>query len=206
MRLRAEHQAPKQSGLGNVTRLYLIKTGQTVWERQGRMDSSAGEPLTELGRREVTEVLPELADSHIKAVYAGIGEAEIETVRMIADHLGVKVHRTRDLRELDYGLWQGLMTEEIKRRQPKVYRQWASSPDSVRPPEGETLAEAQKRLVAAAKRIVKRHKGAAAVVVCRPVALGVLKCTLADMPLDTLWDNAGEEAACVSFDTDEKSL
>ncbi|MGC9453948.1 MAG: histidine phosphatase family protein [Phycisphaerae bacterium] len=206
MRLRTEQHAPQTLGLGNLTRLYLLKTGQTVWERQGRVDSSAGEPLTELGRSEVAAAMPDLADTHIRAVYAGAGEAETETAKMIADRLGVKVHKYKDLRELDYGLWQGLTTEEIKRRQPKVYRQWVSAPHSVRPPEGETLAEARKRLVSAARRIVKRHKGAAAVVVCRPVALAILKCELGDMPLDTLWQQLGDDAGCVSFDTDEKSL
>ncbi|MFW6065431.1 MAG: histidine phosphatase family protein [Planctomycetota bacterium] len=206
MRLRTEQRAPRNSGLGNMTRLYLLKTGQTVWEQQGRVDSAAGEPLTELGVSEVASAMPDLDDAHIKAVYAGTGEAEGETAKLIADHVGVKVNRYKDLRELDYGLWQGLTGGEIKRRQPKVYRQWVSAPDSVRPPEGETLEEARNRMVSAAKRIIKRHKGAAAVVVCRPVALAILKCALSNVSLDTLWQQLGEDAGCVSFDTDEKSL
>lgn len=206
MRLRTEPRRPIPVGLGDKTRVYLVQTGQTVWEVQGRADSTGGEPLTDRGRREIAGIGGDLAGERIKAVYAGCGEAETETAKLIGDRLGVKPQVRKALRELDYGLWQGLTTEEIRRRQPKVYRQWANAPDSVRPPGGETIAEAQKRLKAELRRIVKRHKGGAAVVVCRPVALGVLKCTLTDTPLEELWRNVHAGAACAGFDTDEKRI
>jgi broad specificity phosphatase PhoE len=206
MPLRTEQRKPASAGLGKMTRLYLVKTGQTTWEQQRRVESAVGEPLTDRGKQEIDEIGCELEDLHIKAVYAGVGEAESETAKLLAARLGLKLHSRKDLRELDYGLWQGLTAEEIKRRQPKVYRQWASAPGSVRPPDGETLLEVQQRLRSAARRIVKRHKGEAAVVVCRPVALGVLKCTLTKEPLDTLWEHVGEGITCTSYDTDERGL
>ncbi len=206
MRLRTEHKAPVAVGSGNETRVYLVKTGQTVWEHQGRVGSAGGEPLTEHGRREVFDALHDLGNGNIRAVYAGAGEAEAETAKLIAQRLELKLQPRKGLGELDYGLWQGLTGEEIRRRQPKVYRQWTAAPDSVRPPGGETLAEAGKRLKAELRRIVKRHKGESVVVVCRPVAMGVLKCLLTGLPLEEIWRQIDEGASCAGFDTDEKSL
>ena len=170
-----------------MARMYLIQTGRTVWDEQTRIESAPGAPLAESGLRDVQEAAGELATLSITTIYASGGQAEQETAGALARALGAKVRTHKELRELDYGLWQGLTEEEIRRRQPKLFRQWGEAPSSVRPPGGETLLEALERLQRAVRDIVRRHRNGNALIVLRPVARGLLKCLTNGGAVEAIW-------------------
>jgi phosphoserine phosphatase len=138
--------------------LYVLQSGRTEWSDQGRFESAAGMPLTEVGAAAVREILEELRGRDIEAVYSSTEPAESQTAQIAADQLGIKRVRCEELRDLDYGLWQGLLVEEVRHRYAKAYRQWHESPAESRPPGGESFAEAQERILTAAQKITRRHK------------------------------------------------
>ena len=51
-----------------------------------------------------------------------------------------------------------MLVEDVRHKQPKVYRQWQEQPENVCPPEGEMLSEADERVRAALVKLLKRHK------------------------------------------------
>jgi len=192
----------------HVSQVFLVQTGETIWEAQDRIESVAGAPLTEDGTRDVERAAQELAScqTDIRVVYACDGESERQTAELIAKALNAKVRLEPELRELDYGLWQGLTKEEFKRRQPRLYRQWAEAPASIRPPGGETLDEAQARLKTVVKEILKRHREDAALVVLRPVAVGLLQCLLTNDPVERIWRHVDGEFTWESYEMDSVVL
>ena len=190
-----------------MTTVYVVQTGQTTLEEDQRLESAAGGPLTDQGQAEVLDAARALEGYEIKTVYAcTVGEGERQTAELMAAQLKAKVRDHCELHEIDYGLWQGLTTDEIKRRQPRVYRQWTKAPASVRPPEGETLAEAQHRLKGALKEIVRRHKNGTALLVLRPVLMGLLKCLAENGELDDLWAHVDLSFRWGCYDVDDQSL
>lgn len=190
-----------------MAKVYVLQTGRTTWEEQSRIESVGGSPLTDSGVMAVEEAARELADCKIKAVYAcAAGQAERQTAKLVAKALSAKVRESRELHELDYGLWQGLTVDEIKRRQPKAYRQWTKAPTSICPPEGETLDEAQDRLRAALKNILKRSKNTPALLVLRPVAAGLLKCLTEKQGAESVWQYVDESFRWGCYEVDDKSL
>jgi alpha-ribazole phosphatase/probable phosphoglycerate mutase len=75
------------------------------------------------------------------------------------------------LRNLDHGLWQGKCIEEIKRQQPKLYRQVQENPNFFNPPEGESLTQAQQRVSKQLQKLQKKHASEViAVVIPEPLA------------------------------------
>ena len=68
------------------------------------------------------------------------------------------------MQNLDHGLWQGMLIEDVRRKQPKVYRQWQEQPETVCPPEGEMLSQAEERIRTAmaktAEAAPRRGRGA----------------------------------------------
>jgi probable phosphoglycerate mutase len=62
------------------------------------------------------------------------------------------------MENLNQGLWQGMLIEDVRRKQPKVYRQWQEQPENVCPPEGEMLGDADDRVRAAFTKLLKRNK------------------------------------------------
>ena len=183
--------------------LYVMQTGQTTWEAQSRVESAAGAPLTEQGTRAVEDAAHQLRNETIGAIYASKGEAERQAAALAATILRLKVRTEQQLREIDYGLWQGLTTEEIKRRQPKHYRQWRLAPASVCPPGGETVAAAQQRLRAAVKQILKRQKNAPSLLVLRPVVAGLLRCLLYGKQINALWSHVDPTLTWERHEADE---
>ena len=189
-----------------MTHLYTVQTGQTIWEQQSRLDSLAGVPLSEQGRQSIRRIGKELAPHEPTVIYTSKGEAEQETAALLAGELKLKVKTEKRLVEIDFGLWQGLTMNEIKHRQPRLHKQWLEAPSGVRPPGGETLEEARKRICQAVCAIVKKEKKLSPITVLRPVVLGLLRCRLEDIPLDNIWDQVTPEFCWASYKLDENDI
>jgi probable phosphoglycerate mutase len=101
------------------------------------------------------------------------------------------------LRNLNHGLWQGKLIDEVRTTQRKVYRQWQEQPLTVCPPEGETLESARQRVQQAVDKVLKKHKsGVIAVVVSEPMAT-LVRCYLSHCQLGDLWQ---AETSCGSWE------
>jgi probable phosphoglycerate mutase len=72
--------------------------------------------------------------------------------------LSVPVEIDRDLRELDFGAWEGLTGDEVREKSPLAFRRWWGAVD-VRPPGGESVADVSARVARARARILERHAG-----------------------------------------------
>ena len=79
-------------------------------------------------------------------------------------------------------MWQGLKIDEIRRKFPRVYRHWQDAPESIRPPEGETLEEAQARVLRALEKPLRR-RARFAVVASEPLAT-LVRHVVEETPLD----------------------
>jgi broad specificity phosphatase PhoE len=93
-------------------------------------------------------------------------------------------------------LWQGLQIDEIKRRNTKLFRQWMDDPQTICPPQGETVESAMGRIKAAFRPLLKRHHDEAiGLVVALPLARMVaayLRCE-PRVQLDLPWSSGGFE-------------
>jgi broad specificity phosphatase PhoE len=132
---------------------------------QGSLDL----PLNDRGREQVDALVSQLEDTPLEVIFAPPTEPALSTATAIGEALGIPEKENEELRNLDQGLWQGLTVEEIRRKFPKVYKQWQESPESIRPPEGETVNEAMKRI---RKMLLKplKKRGAIAIVASEPLA------------------------------------
>jgi broad specificity phosphatase PhoE len=186
--------------------IYIVRTGPTRWEPERRFEPTSGVPLSPEGIHRAESIVAELGNCGIRSVYAGPGEAERQTGALLAKALGVRVHMLEGLSEIDYGMWQGLTLDEIKVRQPKVYKQWSKAPTSVRPPGGETIREVDGRLRRALKEVIRREKGHATLLVLRPVAMGLLRCIVQEEDLDALWSYVDPDFTWGAYETDSQLL
>ncbi len=185
-----------------MTEFLAMQTGQTAWQQEDRLEPPSGAPLLDEAAEEIRRVARELSDRTLGAAYAAAGEAEQATAALAAKALGVKVRIRKGLGELDYGLWQGLTLEEIRRRQPKVYRKWTADPSSVRPPEGETVEDARSRLSRTVRDILRRHKKGRALLVLRPTMMGLLGCIAEGDPDEQLWAHVRSAEQWETYDID----
>lgn len=170
-----------------MVRIVLIRPGATDYDEQGRILGTLDMPLTEQGNRDVERLVGEVRELKIAAIYCGPCQAAAQTGQAIADALDVKLKRIDNLRNIDHGLWQGMLIEDVKRKQPKVYRQWQEQPGIICPPEGEMLRDAQERVQTVLSKILKKHKeGTIAIVIPDPLA-GVVQGEISHREIGDFW-------------------
>lgn len=136
----------------------LVRPGQTDYERQGRIVGALDMPLNEQGVSETTSIVDSVRPLAPKAVYCGPQEPALSTAKAIAKDLGVPVRELDDLGNVDQGLWQGLLVDDIRQKQPKLFKRWQDSPADVTPPSGEDCGAAATRVASALRKPLKRHE------------------------------------------------
>jgi probable phosphoglycerate mutase len=183
---------------------FLIRPGLTEFERQGRVQGTLDIPLCEDGRRAIVAMVNELSSKPITAVYAAPSLPAEQTADALSAALGLKTRTLEQLRNLDYGLWQGMLISDVKTKQPKVYRQWQDQPETVCPPQGETISAARQRVQTAIAKLTKKHKseGLVALVVPEPMA-AVFRQVLRNDDLGDLWQSGEGNAQWELIDVPE---
>ena len=129
-----------------MLRIFLIRPGSTDFDQQRRIKGTLDIPLNDIGKQQAVQSAEALSNTDIEIVYSAPCQSAWQTAEMLADRLDVKLKRLDTLHNLDHGLWHGMLIEDVKQRQPKVYRMWQEQPETVCPPEGETVAAARLRV------------------------------------------------------------
>ena len=179
-----------------MTRVVLVRPGTTDFDEQRRITGTLDIPLNAFGLDQITRTANELIQEGIDVIYAAPCQAAEESARVLAQTLQVKSKTVASLTNLDHGLWQGKLVDEVKATQRKVYRQWQEQPETVCPPEGEMLEEARHRVDAALEKLLKKHRnGVIALVVPEPLAT-LVGCHLTAGAMGDLWQG---ECKCGSW-------
>jgi 2,3-bisphosphoglycerate-dependent phosphoglycerate mutase len=149
-----------------VTTLILARHGETDWNRDGRWQGHADEPLNDRGREQARALAEELAGEPVTAVYASDLSRARETAEIVAERLEQRrVEIDPRLREVDVGGWSGLTTTEIEARYPGEVVRWRASDPAHTFDGGESYAAMTERVVEALTDIAGRHPGEHVVVV-----------------------------------------
>jgi broad specificity phosphatase PhoE/ribonuclease HI len=153
---------------GTPTRMLLLRHGQTPLSVDRRYSGLGDVTLTELGVRQAEAAakriaaLEDLGES-VHVVSSPLMRAT-QTAQRVADALGVRVETHRELREADFGEWEGLTFAEAAQRDPELHRRWLRNA-SVRPPGGESFDEVYRRVRRACSDVIARYGGETVVIV-----------------------------------------
>ncbi len=83
----------------------------------------------------------------------------------MADALGVSVVVEPDLREMDFGAWEGMTFDEVQDRYPEDLQRWTQSAAVSPTGSSETFAAVVDRMGTVAERLASRYAGASVVAV-----------------------------------------
>lgn len=142
-----------------VTRIILVRHGETAWNRQQVFRGTADMPLNENGRAQARLLGMRLRDRKITIAYVSPLLRAVETAEIALGQRGVKIVPDERLMDFCYGDWQGLQEVEVMQRWPTEYENWVSRPESIRAPGGNTLAEVFQAAFGAMQEIAARHRG-----------------------------------------------
>jgi broad specificity phosphatase PhoE len=161
-----------------MTEVVLIRPGCTDFDEQNRIQGDLDLPLSPRGVEQVELLLDQLRDVKLDVIYTAPSEPARATAEFIGTGLGVPVKERKELKNVDQGLWQGLQIDDIRRKFPKVFKQLQESPETICPPQGETLFAALERVRKVLAKPIKK-KSPFAVVASEPLAT-LIGCAIKD--------------------------
>ena len=154
-----------------MTRVLLVRHGQSEWNADGRWQGQADPPLTDLGRAQAHHAARALGV--VDAIVASDLSRASETGAILSGELGVgPLVLDPDLRERDAGEWSGLTRAEIDRDWPGYL---ADEEERRRPPGWEPDEELLARATAALVRIHELVPGGEAIAVTHGGLIYVLE-------------------------------
>jgi len=166
-----------------MTKLYLIRHGQTDWNVEGRYQGQTDQPLNATGRAQAEMLARQLVPAQLKAIYSSDLKRALETAQIVAAFLRLTVQLDPRLREISLGEWEGHVVSDIAERYQAAWANRARNPLEARAPGGESIAEVAARVAAAAGDIVARHPAGPVLVVSHGLALAALICQARQRPL-----------------------
>ena len=164
-----------------MTELLFVRHGYSEGNKDHRFSGQRDFPLAEAGHHQARELADYLRATYsVDAIYASDLCRAIDTVGPLAEMLSLPVHPMKALREIDVGLWEGVLREEVARRYPETYALYLNTPGLARFDGGESFAEMRERALSAVQKIVAENEGKTVVIATHG---GVIRA------LRTLWEN-----------------
>ena len=149
----------------DVTRILLVRHGETDWNATGRIQGHSDTPLNAAGHEQARRVARRLAREPVRALYSSDLARAFQTATAIGQTLGLPVVTSLRLRERQYGVWEGLTAAEIQARFPEQFAEWRARSTDFAPPQGETRSQLLTRALAELQAIARRHAREVVVVV-----------------------------------------
>ncbi|MEV5739065.1 bifunctional RNase H/acid phosphatase [Microbispora rosea] len=158
-----------------ATSLLLLRHGQTPLSVEKRFSGLGDPSLTPTGLAQAEAAALRLSRQpyEVEVIVASPLARARQTAEAVAARTGLTVLVDDDLRETDFGDWEGHTFAEIQQRWPRELAAWLADPDTA-PPGGESFASTARRVEQARDRIVKAHEGRSVVVVSHVTPIKML--------------------------------
>ncbi len=154
-----------------MTRLILIRHGITEWNKEKRYCGHKDVGLSNEGRSQVKLLSVRLNTAIIDKVYCSNRKRAMQTARMLFKR--TRIIPRQGLREISFGVLEGLRHEEIMEKRISVYEKWLKDPFTNNIPRAEPMNGFKKRVESALSNIVRLNPGKTIAAVCHGGVIGI---------------------------------
>lgn len=155
-------------------RVLLVR--HAVAEGNGRFHGHTDMPLAREARQQLRVLVPKLSRYSVDIVYSSDLERARATAKAVARSLDVEIVIRSDLREMDFGSWEGLSWQQIARRFPRLSSDWLARCPHQPIPGAERFERFKERVTCEIEDIIRANSGRCAAIITHG---GVVRLTLA---------------------------
>jgi len=181
-----------------MAELILARHGETAWNVEKVFRGRADVDLNRVGLKQAELLGKYLSNWELEAIYSSPLRRALDTANMVARYQKVAVRVAEGLTDFDYGEWQSVPEQEVKKLYPALLNEWHSNPHKVRTPGGESLEDVRRRVVELINDILPRHRGNVLLVSHR-VVIKVLICYLLGLDNSHFWNISQDVAGITIF-------
>ena len=157
-----------------ITRILLLRHGQSVANVEKFFAGQTNIPLTPLGEEQAKLASESLRDLHIDRIFSSPLDRAYNTALPLAKLRGMEVTRRPEFIEWCAGKWEGLPFDKIKENFPEEHYYWKNDVAHLKMPSGESGYEVRARMGAALEKLASECIGETVLVACHG---GVIKTT-----------------------------
>lgn len=137
--------------------IYMIRHGQTQWNRERRFQGWLDSPLTEEGITRVLALKDELSNVCFDAVWVSTSPRAIKTAQLIVGEAHQNFNLDKRLMEMRLGAWQGMTHDEVEKAYPEALRAFYETPEFFELEDSETYQQIYARTEAFIRDLVEKH-------------------------------------------------
>ncbi|MBS4030746.1 MAG: histidine phosphatase family protein [Clostridiales bacterium] len=166
-----------------MNRLILIRHGETLWNREFRLQGSSDVPLSELGEDQAQRLARSFTEKPAAIFVSPLARTQ-SFAAPLASRFGLKPKVMENLREMSFGRFEGLRYEDMDDSLQQAFKLWIEDPVKNTSPDGESIAALTARVRKAAEDICDSlEEGAVALAVTHGGVIRAIVAALMDMPL-----------------------
>jgi len=158
----------------SVKKVYLIRHGETDYNRDGRLQGTMPVPLNYSGRLQAQALGLYLKQQAIEAIFSSPLSRARETADLIGQVINIPIQDDSRLAEIAFGKFEGLTHPQIKQQYEDEYRMWRSGDMEYVVPDGESRRAVQQRMAQAWGDITARNEFNTVAIVSHGSALKIL--------------------------------
>ena len=170
-----------------MTELILVRHGETVWNVDKIYRGRADVDLDEVGIKQAELLGKYLSNWKLEAIYSSPLKRALATANIIARYHKIGVYIADGLIDFDYGEWQSLPEQEVRRSYPALLDKWHNNPHEVIMPGGESLADVRERAAGIVDDVLSKYEGSV-VLASHRVVNKVLICSLLGLDNSYFWN------------------
>ena len=179
--------------------ILIIRHGETAWNTADIFRGRVPIGLSEIGLKQAESLAEYLSQKKIRAVYCSPLQRALQTAEAVARQQALKAQPMEDLTDLDFGKWEGVAVQEVKKQYKEIFQLWLERPDKALIPEGESLDEARKRSLKALDKIIADNKEGTVAIVTHRVITKVLETALLGLDNSHFWNIEQDTCGVTTF-------
>ena len=175
------------------TNIFLIRHGETEWNKLHRLQGSKNSPLTSNGIKQANQVKKLIQQVNIDQAYVSPLKRARDTINIILKDSKLEPVIVNDLREIDLGPWEGMSQDKTALLFPDEHLAFWEKPDEFNLDGAETFQALQKRMLKVLESIFISEKNKNILVVSHWIAIKVILAHYTSTPLSQLSEIANPE-------------
>jgi len=168
-------------------RIYITRHGETQWNRECKMQGWKDSDLTQKGIDNAIKLGESLKDIDFNHIYCSPLGRAVDTARYIRGDRNTKITKIESLKEMGFGVWEGMKNEKIKEMYKEQQDNFWNNPQLYKSVNGESFDNIIDRVRKAFNEIIKTTTGENILIITHTVVIKAIYLIIKKYSLEDFW-------------------
>ena len=179
-------------------KIYIVRHGETEWNKLGRMQGGKNSDLTAKGIENAKKLGHRLKDVDFGCIYCSPLGRAVQTAENIRGDKETEIVFKEGLKEMNFGIWEGMMHKEVEELYPEEQFNLWNKPHLYKPIEGESFEQLLSRTREVVEEIIKENRHENVMIVSHAVLIAAIYSVIKEHSIELFWNIPSIKDTCLS--------